>query len=309
MSEAFRPDAHRLSLVPTPIGNLRDITVRALDTLRDADVVAAEDTRRSRVLLERHGITTPLARLDAHTMAARAPALLRAHRHVAFVTDAGSPGISDPGVDLVRVALELGIQVEALPGATAFVPALVLSGLPLARFTFEGFLPRRGRERRKRLAAIASRDHPSVLYESPVRIAASLRALCEVCGADRPAALARELTKLHEEVLRGTLGELAEQAEARSLKGEVVLVIGPVSQTTGVGPDAEDVAGTGADAGATQAPGVAAAGAATDAAALAAALAADGVRGRDLRARLVAAGVPRHVAFELAVRYKHGRRR
>ncbi len=304
MTEAFQPDAHRLSLVPTPIGNLRDITVRALDTLRDADVVAAEDTRRSRVLLERHGITTPLVRLDAHTMAARAPAVLRAHRHVAFVTDAGSPGISDPGADLVRVALDLGIEVEALPGPTAFVPALVLSNLPLARFTFEGFLPRRGRERRRRLAAIAARDHPSVLYESPVRIAASLRALSEVCGADRPAALARELTKLHEEVLRGTLGELAEQAEARSLKGEIVLVIGPAMAEAG----AEAGGATRSAAGAGEVPSTAPNAGPTDAAALAAALAADGVRGRDLRARLVAAGVPRDVAYELAVRYKHGRR-
>lgn len=305
MSDAHRPDAHRLSLVPTPIGNLRDITVRALDTLREADVVAAEDTRRSRVLLERHGISTPLARLDAHTMTARAPALLRAHRHVAFVTDAGSPGISDPGAELVRIALGLGIEVEALPGPTAFVPALVLSGLPLARFTFEGFLPRRGRERRTRLAAIATRDHPSILYESPVRVAASLRALCDACGADRPAALARELTKLHEEVLRGSLAELAEQAEARSLRGEIVLVIGPaVAQ-----PGAEARAAGGAGAAAAQAPSGASEAGATDAAALAAALAADGVRGRDLRARLVAAGVPRDVAFDLAVRHKHGRRR
>ena len=304
MTEPFRPDAHRLSLVPTPIGNLRDITVRALDTLRDADVVAAEDTRRSRVLLERHGITTPLVRLDAHTMAARAAAVLRAHRHVAFVTDAGSPGISDPGADLVRVALELGIAVEALPGPTAFVPALVLSNLPLARFTFEGFLPRRGRERRRRLAAIAARDHPSVLYESPVRIAASLRALGEVCGADRPAALARELTKLHEEVLRGTLGELAEQAEARTLKGEIVLVIGPAMAEAG----AEAGGATRSAAGGARAPSAALSEDPTDAAALAAALAADGVRGRDLRARLVEAGVPRDVAFDLAVRYKHGRR-
>ena len=304
MTEPFRPEAHRLSLVPTPIGNLRDITVRALDTLRDADVVAAEDTRRSRVLLERHGITTPLVRLDAHTMAARAPAVLRAHRHVAFVTDAGSPGISDPGADLVRVALDLGIEVEALPGPTAFVPALVLSNLPLARFTFEGFLPRRGRERRRRLAAIAARDHPSVLYESPVRIAASLRALSEVCGADRPAALARELTKLHEEVLRGTLGELAEQAEARSLKGEIVLVIGPAMAEAG----AEAGGATRSAAGVGEVPSTAPNAGPTDAAALAAALAADGVRGRDLRARLVAAGVPRDVAYELAVRYKHGRR-
>jgi 16S rRNA (cytidine1402-2'-O)-methyltransferase len=164
----------RLTLVPTPIGHLGDITVRALDVLRAADVIAAEDTRRSRTLLDRYAITTPLVRLDAHTIAARAPRLLREHAHVAFVTDAGTPGISDPGAELVRLALDLGAHVEALPGPTAFVPALVLSGLPVARFTFEGFLPRRGRDRRERLAEIARREPTTVLYESPHRLAATL---------------------------------------------------------------------------------------------------------------------------------------
>ena len=285
MSEAPELAGHRLSLVPTPIGNLADITLRALDTLRAADVVAAEDTRRSRVLLDRHGVATPLTRLDAHTMTTRASRLLRQHQHVAFVTDAGSPGISDPGAELVRIALDLGVQVEALPGATAFVPALVLSGLPLARFTFEGFLPRRGRERRERIAAIAARRHPSVLYEAPSRLLASLRELAAACGPERAGAVARELSKLHEEVQRGPMETLVAHFEAHLPRGEIVIVVGPAE----VGFE-----------------GVAAPAAPADPVALAAALAAGGVRGRDLRARLMAAGVPRDVAYGLAVRHKHG---
>lgn len=286
MSQREGEARHRLSLVPTPIGNLQDITLRALDTLRAANVVAAEDTRRSKTLLQRHGIATPLARLDAHTMAARAPGLLRTHPHVAFVTDAGSPGISDPGADLVRIALDLGIEVEALPGPTAFVPALVLSGLPTARFTFEGFLPRRGRERRERVAAIASRDHPSVVYESSTRLLASLEDFAQACGADRDAAVARELTKLHEEVVRATLSGLIERFESQPPRGEVVLVIGARSNADGAPSETP------------RAP--------ADPDTLAAELAARGLRGRDLRTALVELGVPRDVAYAQAVRHKHG---
>jgi 16S rRNA (cytidine1402-2'-O)-methyltransferase len=281
VSEASDLAGHRLSLVPTPIGHLQDVTLRALDTLRAADVVAAEDTRRSRVLLDRHGIQTRLTRLDAHTIAARAPALLRQHRHVAFVTDAGTPGISDPGAELVALARDLGVDVEVLPGPTAFVPALVLSGLPAARFTYEGFLPRRGRERRERIAAIATRDHPTIVYEAPTRLLASLRDMASACGEARGAAVSRELTKLHEETLRGTLGELVAHFEAKPARGEIVLVIG-----------AAEAARTVADA-----PAI-------DAEALAERLASAGRWGRDLRADLVAAGVPRDVAYALAVRFK-----
>ncbi len=285
MSEAAEPAAHRLTLVPTPIGNLADITLRSLETLRGADVVAAEDTRRSRVLLDHYGITTPLTRLDAHTIATRAAGLLRRHQHVAFVTDAGSPGISDPGAELVRIALDLGVEVEALPGPTAFVPALVLSGLPLARFTFEGFLPRRGRERRARIAAIAARDHPSVLYEAPTRLLASLRELETACGSGRAGSVARELSKHFEEVLRGPLADLVAHFEAQAPRGEVVITVGPAE------PGFEAVATPAAPA---------------DPVALAEALAAGGVRGRELRERLMAAGVPRDVAYGLAVKHKHG---
>ena len=279
---------HRLTLVPTPIGHLDDITLRALAVLRDADVVAAEDTRRTRTLLDRHAITTPLVRLDAHRIPTHGRGVLAAHPHVAYATDAGTPGISDPGADLVRMALGLGVHVEALPGPTAFVPALVLSGLPLHRFAFEGFLPRKGRERRERLAEIAARPFTTALYEAPSRVAATLEELVAVAGPARPAAVARELTKRFEEVRRGTLAELAEALAAQPPRGEVVVVVGP-------GPASSE------------APG--ASGAPRDDAsadALARDLAADGLWGRDLRGALEAAGVARDAAYALAMRF--GRR-
>ena len=281
-----RPEGRRLTLVPTPIGNLGDVTMRALDVLRAADVVAAEDTRRSRTLLDRYAITTPLVRLDAHTMAARAPRLLQEHAHVAFVTDAGSPGISDPGADLVRIALDHGVHVDALPGPTAFVPALVLSGLAVARFAFEGFLPRRGRQRRERLAAIAARDHTSVLYESPHRLAATLADLAEACGARRPAAVARELTKRFETVERGTLEDLHGRFVATPARGEIVVVVSASPRSEGDDPNADDA----------DEP--------LDPAALAAELADGGARGRELLQALLERGVPRKAAYRLSVRHK-----
>ncbi len=288
---------HLLTLVPTPIGHLDDITLRALATLRSCDVVAAEDTRRSRVLLDRHGIATPLVRLDAHTIATRAPAVLARHRHVAYVTDAGTPGISDPGAELARLAIGLGVRVEALPGPTAFVPALVLSGLPVHRFAFEGFLPRKGRERRARLAAIAASDHTTALYESAVRLTATLADLAAACGPERPAAVARELSKRFETVERGSLAALSETFAAVPARGEIVVVVGAA---TG-GPD--DARGGAA------LPGGAREGGTLDleaGEALARARAAEGLWGRELRAALEEAGIDRDTAYRLAVR--HGRR-
>jgi 16S rRNA (cytidine1402-2'-O)-methyltransferase len=279
-----RPETHRLTLVPTPIGNLGDVTVRALEVLREADVVAAEDTRRSRILLDRYGVVTPLVRLDAHTIAARAPRLLEEHAHVAFVTDAGSPGISDPGADLVRLALARGLHVEALPGPTAFVPALVLSGLDVARFAFEGFLPRRGRARGERLAAIAERDHTSFLYESPHRLTATRRDLAGVCSGGRPAAVARELTKRFETVERGTLDDLRALFEATPARGEIVIVVAAAAAAGAAALDVPD-----------------------DPAALAATLAAEGVVGRELLQALLDRGVPRKRAYALSVRHKRDR--
>ena len=265
-------DGHRLTLVPTPIGNLDDVTLRALAVLREADVVAAEDTRRTRTLLDRHGIATPLVRLDAHRIPTHGRGVLAAHRHVAYATDAGTPGISDPGADLLRLALGLGVHVEALPGPTAFVPALVLSGLPVHRFAFEGFLPRKGRERRERLAEIAGRPFATALYEAPTRVAATLQELAEVAGPQRPAAVARELTKRFEEVRRGTLAELASAFADHAPRGEVVLVVGPAPSPS----DAAPTAAIGPDAAAAEA--------------LARELAAGGLWGRDLRRALEAAG-------------------
>ncbi len=267
-----------LVLVPTPVGNLGDITERSLRALREAEVVAAEDTRHSGSLLRHFGIDTPLERLDAHTIRERGRGVLERYERVAFVTDAGTPGISDPGTELVRLALEVGAHVEALPGATAFVPALVVSGLPLARFTFEGFLPRKGRAREERLEALARSSATTALYEAPARLAATLADLARVCGPERPASVSRELSKLHEETLRGSLAELAERFRERSPRGEIVVVVGPAPQ--------ED-------------PGPAHAGAA-------AALAGAGVRGALLRSALVALGVPRNEAYARSLEYPSG---
>jgi 16S rRNA (cytidine1402-2'-O)-methyltransferase len=287
-SEPLPLVGHRLTLVPTPIGNLDDITLRAIATLREADVVAAEDTRRTRTLLDRHEVATPLVRLDAHRIPTHGRGVLAAHRHVAYATDAGTPGISDPGADLLRMALGLGVAVEALPGPTAFVPALVLSGLPVHRFAFEGFLPRKGRERRERLAEIAGRRFTSALYEAPARVAATLAELAEVAGSERPAAVARELTKRFEEVRRGTLAELAAAFAAQPPRGEVVLVVGPAHAAG----DGEGATAAAPDDAAAEA--------------LARELAESGRWGRDLRGALEAAGVARDAAYALAVRF--GRR-
>ncbi|AZI43038.1 16S rRNA (cytidine(1402)-2'-O)-methyltransferase [Deinococcus psychrotolerans] len=210
-------------LVPTPVGNLGDITYRAVEVLRGADAVACEDTRRSGALLSRLGISRPLVRLDAHTMS-RAESVLSKYPRLAYISDAGSPGISDPGSELVAAALKLGGQVEALPGATAFVPALVLSGLSSARFTFEGFLPRSGRERKERLAAVAQRSETSLIYESPHRLHATLLELAVSCGEQRLGSVTRELSKKFEETRRGPLSELAQHFEG-GVRGEIVVVV------------------------------------------------------------------------------------
>lgn len=218
----------KITLVPTPIGNLEDITLRALRTLREADLVAAEDTRTSGNLLRHYEISTRLVSLHMHNEHAAVPRLLdqiqREDLHVAVVTDAGTPGISDPGFLLVREALAREIPVETLPGATAFVPALVNSGLPCDAFCFEGFLPvKKGRQ--TRLKALAAEDRTIVFYESPHKIQRTLADLAVALGADRCAALSRELTKLHEETQRGTLAELAAHYEKHPAKGEIVLVV------------------------------------------------------------------------------------
>jgi 16S rRNA (cytidine1402-2'-O)-methyltransferase len=217
-----------LFLVPTPIGNLEDITLRALRVLKEADVVACEDTRTSGVLLNHFGVETPRTSFHAHNehgKAARLVERMKAGETVALITDAGSPGISDPGFLLVREALAAGVEVVALPGPTAFVPALVASGLPTDRFVFEGFLPQK-KGRQTRLKALAEEPRTMVLYESPHRLAKLLGELAEHLEPGRPAAVGRELTKLFEEVRRGTLAELAAHYGAQAkVRGEIVVVV------------------------------------------------------------------------------------
>ncbi len=220
----------RLVLVGTPIGNLSDLSPRAVQALTDADVIACEDTRITRKLLSHAGITgRRLIAVHGHNEAASADrlvALATAGQTVAVVSDAGMPGISDPGARLVTAAVEAGVAVEVVPGPSAAITALVLSGLAADRFCFEGFLPRKGGERKRRLAAIAAETRTTVLFESPRRVAALAPELASACGADRPVAVARELTKFHEEVWRGTLGAAAAWLASSEPRGEYVLVIG-----------------------------------------------------------------------------------
>jgi 16S rRNA (cytidine1402-2'-O)-methyltransferase len=216
-----------LFVVATPIGNLEDITLRALRVLREAAVVAAEDTRRTAGLLEHFGIRAPLLSFHAHNEHQRTPGLLetlRTRGHVALVTDAGTPLISDPGLALVRAARLAGLRVEAVPGPSAVLAALVASGLPSATFSFVGFPPARAAERLRWLTALVSESRTAVLFEAPHRIVATLKDLAVVMP-DRNLALCRELTKLHEEVLTGTAAQVL--AQLRHPRGEVTLVIAP----------------------------------------------------------------------------------
>jgi 16S rRNA (cytidine1402-2'-O)-methyltransferase len=221
-----------LVLVGTPIGNLGDLAPRAVGALRDADVIAAEDTRRCRALLSSANVPAAgRVRADhAHNERERAAeivALVRAGRRVAYVTDAGMPGISDPGVGLVRACLDADLAVEVVPGPSAALTALVLSGLPADRFVFEGFLPRRGPARRARVRAIAAEARTTVLFEAPPRVLTTLAELLAVCGPLRAVAVVRELTKVFEEVWRGNLADAVEHAARTDPRGEHVLVVGP----------------------------------------------------------------------------------
>ncbi len=216
-----------LFLVATPIGNLEDISPRALRILREANVVAAEDTRRTRRLLDHFGIHVPVSSLFEHNERSRIPGLLarlQAGESVAVVTDAGSPGVADPGYPLVRAAVEIGIRVESVPGPSAVIAALQVSGLATDAFTFVGFLPPRQQARRRRLQELAERPETVVAFESPHRIDATLGDLALVWG-DRPIALARELTKVFEQVLRGSAQEVRDQLTAERRRGEMVLVL------------------------------------------------------------------------------------
>ncbi len=216
-----------LYVVSTPIGNLRDISLRALDTLSSVNVIAAEDTRTSRILLNHYGIRTPLISYHDYNESMAAPQIvsrLQQNMSVALISDAGTPGISDPAFYLVRAVLEAGLAVVAIPGATALVPALVASGLPCDRFVFEGFLPHK-KGRRKRLDQLRSETRTMVFYESPHRIEKLLRELYETLG-DRPVVIMRELTKKFEQAIHGQLADLVSGVDTLPRKGEFVVLVG-----------------------------------------------------------------------------------
>ncbi|MCY4409870.1 MAG: 16S rRNA (cytidine(1402)-2'-O)-methyltransferase [Caldilineaceae bacterium] len=217
-----------LYLVATPIGNLGDITLRAVETLHTVDLIAAEDTRKTGRLLKQHGIDTPQFSYHEHNEGQAVDRIIGALRgglSVAVVTNAGTPGISDPGFSAVRRALEEGLPVSAIPGPTGLIAALVLSGLPLHSFTFRGFAPRKSAARRRFLEMDAASKHTLVFYESPHRLAAFLKDALAVYG-DRPAALANDLTKLYEKVERGAVSALLEGVSGKKLRGEFIVVIG-----------------------------------------------------------------------------------
>lgn len=217
----------KLYLVPTPIGNLEDITLRAIRILKEVDMVYAEDTRTSGNLLRHLGIEKPMQAFhihNEHQQAERIAEHIASGTTAALLTDAGTPGISDPGFMLVRECLRQGVEVECLPGPTAFVPALINSGLPAERFIFEGFLPhKKGRE--TKIRNIAEYPYTSILYESPFRLVKTLQQLIEVCGSERRVSVARELTKIHEENVRGTLEEVCSYFSSKEVKGEIVIVL------------------------------------------------------------------------------------
>ncbi|GIU86363.1 MAG: ribosomal RNA small subunit methyltransferase I [Acidimicrobiia bacterium] len=276
-----------LVLVATPIGNLGDLSPRAVEELRAADVIAAEDTRRTRALLSAAGVPAAgrLRAVHAHNERAEARRIVEAIRsghRVAYVSDAGTPGIADPGERLVRACVEAGCPVEVVPGPSALVAALVVSGLPAGRFRFEGFLPRRGAARAERLDAIARADTTVVLFESPHRVAATLADLREACGPTRPAAVVRELTKVFEDVVRGPLGEVADAVgRGGEARGEHVIVVGAAPGPAAVTEASLDDAARGA---------LAAGASARDAAAAVA---------REL-------GVPRRRAYDAVLRVRGG---
>jgi 16S rRNA (cytidine1402-2'-O)-methyltransferase len=278
-----------LVLVGTPIGNLGDLSPRAVEVLRTADVIAAEDTRRTRALLTHAGIPAGrrLRAVHARNEAVAADRIvgeIRGGNRVAVVTDAGMPGISDPGAQLVRACLDAGLGVEAVPGPSAALTAVVLSGLPSDRFVFEGFLPRKGRARAERIAALADEPRTSVLFEAPGRVRATLADLAAACGPHRPVAVARELTKVFEDVWRGTLGDATRHAERTEPRGEHVVVVGPAPERAPPG-DAEIEAAVRASL-------------------------ADGRSARDAASDVAnALGVPRRRAYEAATRLKPPRRR
>jgi len=217
----------KLYIVPTPIGNLEDMTFRAINVLKEVDHILAEDTRTSGKLMKHYEIEKPMSPFhlnNEHKVVDRWVDELVAGRNIALVSDAGTPAISDPGFLLVREAIKAEIEVETLPGATAFVPALVNSGLPCEKFHYEGFLPHK-KGRQTRISELAEKDVTSVLYESPHRLLKTLNQLLEAAGNERLVSVSREISKIHEETVRGTIPEVIEHFENNPIKGEFVLVL------------------------------------------------------------------------------------
>ena len=216
-----------LYIIPTPVGNMEDITLWAIRILKEADLVLAEDTRTSGILLKHFEIKNQLMshhKFNEHGTSAGIVERLKAGQNIALISDAGTPGISDPGFFLVREAAKAGIEVTCLPGATAFVPALVMSGLPCDRFSFEGFLPQK-KGRQTKLTTLAQEQRTMVFYESPYRLLKTLQQFSEFFGQDRQACVCREISKVHEEAVRGSLGELVAHFTEKEPKGEIVIVV------------------------------------------------------------------------------------
>ena len=214
-------------MVPTPVGNLEDMTFRAVNVLKSVDCILAEDTRTSAVLMKHYGISTPLVshhKFNEHKTSEGVAERILGGENIALVTDAGTPGISDPGFLLVRTCVEKGVEVECLPGATAFVPALVNSGLPCERFTFEGFLPQK-KGKNKKVQELAEEERTMIFYESPFRLVKTLELFVQYFGEERQACVSREISKIHEENFRGTLKECIEHFSQKDVKGEIVIVV------------------------------------------------------------------------------------
>ncbi len=221
-----------LYVVPTPVGNLEDITLRAIRVLKEADLILAEDTRTSSVLLKHYEIKNALLshhKFNEHQSVNNVIERLNAGQTIALISDAGTPGISDPGFLLVRECIRNGIEVQCLPGATAFVPALVSSGLPDDRFCFEGFLPQK-KGRQTRLNSLKDEKRTMIFYESPFRVLKTLTQFSEVFGPERPVSVCREISKIHEESVRGTLSEVIEHFKKNEPRGEFVIVLGGLSE-------------------------------------------------------------------------------
>lgn len=238
----------KLYIVPTPVGNMADMTPRAIEVLKEASLILAEDTRTSAVLMQRFGIATPMAshhKYNEHDTLDGIMERIEAGETIALVSDAGTPGISDPGFMLSRECRRRGLDVVTLPGPTAFVPALVNSGLPCDRFVFEGFLPQK-KGRASRLEALAADDRTFILYESPLRLVKTLQQLIDACGPDREASVSREISKVHDTTHRGTLAQLFSYFSENQPRGEIVIIVGgkpdqgPRQHKNKYKPDPED---------------------------------------------------------------------